>query len=109
MQGRSLRPLVDGKQPADWRTEWFYEHHTQPKNLPPSEGVRTETWKYLRWVGATPAVEELYDLKADPQEEHNLIENAAHKATLEQLRRRWEQLRKELESRLDGGLFTRTD
>jgi prepilin-type N-terminal cleavage/methylation domain-containing protein len=99
MQGRSLRPLVDrdGQAWADWREDWFYEHHTLPEIIPPSEGVRTGRWKYIRWVGATPAVEELYDLRADPQEEHNLAGDPAHRDTLDRLRRRWAELRKELQ------------
>ena len=48
MQGRSLTPLLrEAKAPADWRTEFFYEHHTNPKIIPPSEGVRTERWAGL--------------------------------------------------------------
>ena len=96
VQGRSLRPLVRGERPADWRTDWFYEHHTLPKIIPPSEGVRTERWKYLRWVSAEPVIEELYDLRADPQEERNLAADPAHRDTLDRLRRRWAELRKEL-------------
>jgi arylsulfatase A-like enzyme len=96
MQGRSLRPLVPGES-VPWREEWFYEHHTLPKIIPPSEGVRTDRWKYLRWVGVTPAVEELYDLKSDPQERSNLVTSANHRDTLDCLRRRWSQLRKDLE------------
>jgi arylsulfatase A-like enzyme len=93
IQGRSLRPLVRGETPA-WRTEWFYEHHTFPKIIPPSEGVRTERWKYLRWVGVDPVVEELYDLDNDPREEHNLAAQPRHARTLEGLRERWDTLRK---------------
>jgi arylsulfatase A-like enzyme len=97
VHGRSLRPLLNGQPPGDWRADFYYEHHTMPAKLPPSEGVRSERWKYLRWVGPEPAVEELYDLQADPQEEHNLVTEAGHAATLERLRRRWENLRKELQ------------
>jgi arylsulfatase A-like enzyme len=96
VQGRSLRPLVRGEKAA-WRDEWFYEHHTVTDIIPPSEGVRTQRWKYLRWDGVKPAVEELYDLKTDPQEEHDLAASAEHRATLEDLRGRWARLRKELE------------
>jgi arylsulfatase A-like enzyme len=96
VQGRSLLPLVRGEKPQ-WRTEWFYEHLTLPNRIPPSEGVRTQRWKYLRWVGVEPAVEELYDLQADPLEEHNLAAKPEHQKMLAELRGRWEKLRKELE------------
>jgi arylsulfatase A-like enzyme len=97
MQGRSLVPLLrDGKAPPGWRSEFFYEHLTLPKIIPPTEGVWTERWKYFRWVGASPAVEELYDLQADPLEEHNLAGQKEHQKTLGQLRERWQRLREEL-------------
>ena len=96
MQGRSLVPLLRGEHPANWRTEFFYEHHTLPEKLPASEGVRTERWKYLRWMDARPALEELYDLQADPGEEHDLVREPAHADTLATLRARWQSLREAL-------------
>ena len=95
MQGKSLLPLVRGDKPA-WRTEWFYEHHTLPNIIPPSEGVRTARWKYFRWMGVEPAVEELYDLANDPREERNLVRVPEHADVLAKLRGRWERLRQEL-------------
>jgi arylsulfatase A-like enzyme len=95
VQGRSLRPLVSGDKAA-WRDDWFYEHQTLPKIIPPSEGVRTDRWKYLRWTGREPAVEELYDLKADPQETTNLVADPVRRATLDHLRQRWNRLRVDL-------------
>lgn len=97
MQGRSLRPLIDGK-PSDWRKDWFYEHHyAHGGTIPPCEGVRGERWKYIRYYAATPVFEELYDLANDPLEQHNLAADAAHGKVLEELRRRWQEYRKELE------------
>ncbi len=96
MQGKSLRPLIRGENPA-WRTDWFYEHLTLPKIIPQSEGVRTERWKYLRWVGVEPVVEELYDLETDPFEEHNLARQQEHAKVLETLREKWSRYRKELQ------------
>lgn len=90
MQGRSLRPLLQGPAPKDWRTEFFYEHHSVPDRIPMSEGVRTERWKYLRWIAETPVKEELYDLLADPLEERNLLRDTKHSATLAELRGKWE-------------------
>ena len=89
MQGRSLVPLVCGKQAAGWRTEFFYEHHYLPKRIPPSEGIRTERWKYCRWLEPNPLTEELYDLHNDPLEQRNLIHDTAHVETVSALREKW--------------------
>ena len=49
VQGRSLVPLLRGESP-DWRKDFLCEYFFQtPKiRIPPSEGVRTERWKYIR-------------------------------------------------------------
>ena len=92
MHGRSLGPLLGAAKPA-WRREWFYEHHFQlpPKSLTPrSEGIRTEDWKYIRYIDTRPVREELYDLRRDPLEEHNLAGDPRHRDRLATLRSRWE-------------------
>lgn len=91
MQGRSLLPVLHGETPPDWRSEYFYEHHSVANRIPPSEGVRTERWKLIRWIREEPVIEELYDLKNDPLEERNLAADAAHAGILAQLRRKWKQ------------------
>jgi arylsulfatase A-like enzyme len=96
MQGRSLRPWVEGREVADWREDWFYEHHFGPHIIPRSEGVRTDRWKYIRYIDADPMVEELYDLKSDPMEENNLAGISEHEEKMERMRRRWAELREEL-------------
>src|SRR5262245_49108457 len=98
MQGRSLVPLLrSGKAPPDWRTEFFYEHHTSAKIIPPSEGVRTERWTYIRWINEKPPVQELYDLAADPLQTRNLVAEPAHARTLAEMRAKWDKWRWELE------------
>ena len=93
MQGRSLKPLLEGEVPQDWRTEYFYEHHSVKDRIPPSEAVRTQRWKYIRWMEPNPLVEELYDLESDPLEEHNLIADPQHAAILKELREKWSHYR----------------
>ena len=51
--GRSLRGLLTGRQDG-WRTDFFYEHHFSHPRIPPSEGVRTGRWKYIRYVAQQP-------------------------------------------------------
>ncbi|MDB5336712.1 MAG: Sulfatase, partial [Planctomycetaceae bacterium] len=92
-QGRSLRPVLDGSSPADWRTDFFYEHLFERANIPKSEGVRTQRFAYIRWFEQKPLVEELYDHLADPDEVHNLVDDPRYSATLDQLRKRTTALR----------------
>ena len=91
IQGRSLVPVMKGQTPTDWRSEFFYEHHSVANRIPPSEGVRTERWKLIRWTNEEPVLEELYDLKNDPLEEHNLAADPTHASTLAELRQKWRQ------------------
>ena len=70
-QGQSLRPLLDDA-PTRWRSAFLCEHLFDRHDIPKSEGVRTERWKYIRYFEQRPIYEELYNLAADPTESHNL-------------------------------------
>ena len=96
MQGRSLTPLLAGERPKDWRTEFFYEHHYAPQIIPPSEGVRTERWCYIRWLAPNPEGEELYDVLADPTEAKNLAADPQFAPVLADLHRRWQRYLEDL-------------
>ncbi|HSM47924.1 MAG TPA: sulfatase/phosphatase domain-containing protein, partial [Draconibacterium sp.] len=61
------------------------------ENIPPSEGVRTAEWKYLRYVN-DKSWEALYNLKTDPKETNNLANNPDYKTVLENLRNKTNQL-----------------
>ncbi len=91
MQGKSLQPLVWGKSPA-WRDEFFYEHCFQFSAIPKSEGVVTKRYKYLRYIDSEPMFEELYDLKTDPHEEHNLAQDPNYQNLLEDMRKKCDAL-----------------
>ena len=92
-QGRSLRPLLNGSSPQDWRTDFFYEHLFERANIPKSEGVRNQQFAYIRWFEQKPLVEELYDHQADPDEVRNLVDDPKYSETLDQLRKRTTELR----------------
>jgi arylsulfatase A-like enzyme len=93
VQGRSLVPLLKGDPPADWRTDFFYEHLFDRKNIPKSEGVRTERFAYVRWFEQSPVVEELYDHVADFDEVRNLAADPKFADVLAKLRARTTELR----------------
>lgn len=96
MQGSSLVPLVEGEE-VQWREDWLYEHLFKHARIPKSEGVRTDRWKYVRYVDFEPVYEELYDLKADPLERKNLARLPEFKQKLTQLRDRCDDLIREAE------------
>lgn len=90
MQGRDLAPLIRGEKPR-WRSEWFYEHLFQHNWIPRTEGLRTETRKYFRYLDAQPPAEEMYDLSADPLEERNLAREDGHRARCDEMAARCDQ------------------
>ncbi|MEX2369332.1 MAG: sulfatase [Candidatus Paceibacterota bacterium] len=96
VQGYSFASIVQGQIPEDWRSEFFYEHHSFPDRIPRSEGIRTERYKYLRYLDSDPLYEELYDLVADPQEEVNLVDNPDYDELLKEMRVKWEQWRQKV-------------
>jgi arylsulfatase A-like enzyme len=99
MQGRDLMPLLRD-QPVSWREDWYYEHvyNTRPPRRPIAkcEGVRTNRWKYVRYLETEPPYEQLFDLEGDPREEHNLASDPAHAPTLNRLRGRCDEYRQSL-------------
>jgi arylsulfatase A-like enzyme len=94
MQGRDLSPLLKGEQ-VPWRTEFFYEHHYKHRRIPPTEAVRTNHWKYIRYLETQPLYEELYDLRKDPSETNNLSTLSEYQPQLLEMRTKWTQLREQ--------------
>ena len=89
VQGRSLRPLVQSDA-ENWRTDFVCEHLYELPYIPKSEGIRTEDWKYFRYVDQ-PEVEELYHLAKDPLELVNLIDDPAQQQRVATYRQQLEQ------------------
>jgi N-acetylglucosamine-6-sulfatase len=77
VQGASMAPLLRG-QDIPSRQAMLYEYFWEEAfpQTPTVFGVRTERHKYMRYHGIFD-VNELYDLKEDPAEMHNLIDDAA--------------------------------
>lgn len=93
MQGVSFAPIVRGEKPDDWRTEFFYDHYYRPDIIPASEAVRTERWKYIRYVDREPLYEELYDLRDDPLEANNLAAYPEYAHELSVMQTKWAEWR----------------
>ncbi len=72
------------------RKEFLTEHLWQTPIIPPSEAIRTERWKYFRYIN-DPTHQELYDLSVDPLEKNNLAGDPSHQAVLKGLRQQMEE------------------
>jgi N-acetylglucosamine-6-sulfatase len=87
--GRSLAPLLQGKTARDWRNSFLIEYDTDtvfPRVLNMGyKALRTDRYKYIRYLDLE-GMDELYDLRNDPYEMQNLIDDSKHRAELERLR-----------------------
>ncbi len=111
-QGHSLRPLLAGHRPADWRHSIYYRYYPSEYGLAPHYGVRTEHHKLIHYEGAvrlddgTPAGKpqpsrpvdewELFDLQTDPAEMTNLYGRPGTAAITAGLRDELDRLRREV-------------
>jgi alpha-L-rhamnosidase len=82
--GVSLMPLVNNSSGIE-RDTVLIEHLWEFEHIPPSEGVRTNEWKYFRYVN-DHSLEELYYLPDDPLEIHNLAANPDSQDVLRTMR-----------------------
>jgi alpha-L-rhamnosidase len=89
--GRSLMPLVTGKDRSIHRDTVLIEHLWEFDPIPPSEGVRTRDWKYFRYINDKTS-EELYHLTTDPGETLNLADDPEYQEVLRELRNRNDEL-----------------
>jgi len=91
MQGRSFRPNLAGKTPADWRTSFYYRYwmHLADHGVPAHYGIRTPKYKLIFYYGLplgmagavnrpTEPEWELFDLEKDPHEMKNVYADPAY-------------------------------
>ena len=97
-QGQSFMPLVYGKTPEEWRTDFFCEHLMDRDGLPKWEGVRTERFVYARYFGQSPVYEFLHDLQVDPDQLENFADDPSYQDTLIRLRQRTEAFKTQYEA-----------
>ena len=93
MQGQSLRPLLQGKTPPDWRRAIYYHYWEYPAwhMVKKHYGIRTGRYKLIHFYDDIDAWE-LYDLQRDPQELRNRIDDPDYAAIVRDLRNQLDHL-----------------
>ncbi|HKJ32024.1 MAG TPA: sulfatase [Balneolales bacterium] len=83
MQGRSLKPILRGETPSDWRTSMYYHYYEFVSNhfVLPNYGVRTDRYKLINYYSENQW--ELFDLGKDPDEMDSLFEWGGYKVNPE--------------------------
>ena len=102
--GKSLMPIVAEKTDNMDRDTVLLEHLWEFDRIPPSEGVRTKNWKYLRYVN-DKSVEELYNLEADPIETQNLAKDLKYATKLNAFRKKTDRRAHELSDQFSVGPY----
>jgi arylsulfatase A-like enzyme len=94
MQGRSLRPLLQGRTPSDWRTSMYYHYYEYPAvhSVKRHYGVRTERYKLIHFYNDIDEWE-LYDLQTDPDERQNVYNDPKYAEIVTELKAELKRLR----------------
>ena len=73
IQGQSFLPLLEGKKPANWRQSLYYHYYEYPAehSVCRHYGIRTKRYSLMHFYNDINAWE-LYDLKKDPDQMHNI-------------------------------------
>lgn len=89
-EGRSILPLATRAMDADaWNEDVIYEYYWEWNfpQTPSTFAIRTKDFKYVQYQGVWD-IEELYDVRNDPREMHNLIDDDRYLDVRVDLRRR---------------------
>lgn len=88
LDGQSFLPVLQGKQ-VPWRDTLLYEYYWERNypQTPTMHALRGDRFKYIRYHGIWD-INELYDLKEDPLETRNLINDPKHLAVVKEMNAR---------------------
>jgi len=94
MQGVSLKPLMKGQTPKNWRQSVYYHYYAFPDwhSVRRHEGVATKRYKLIHFYDLDEW--EFYDLEVDPHEMQNMYDNLKYASTVNDLKKELLRLRK---------------
>jgi arylsulfatase A-like enzyme len=95
MQGVSLKPLLLGEKDLPGRDALYYHYYEFPNEhmVKKHYGIRGDRYKLIHFYDDIDDWE-FYDLKEDPQEMHNLMDEPAYSLVVDSLKMELEKLKK---------------
>jgi arylsulfatase A-like enzyme len=96
IQGRSIRPILEGNTPKDWRMSVYYHYYEYPSvhMVKRHYGVRTKRYKLMHFYHDIDAWE-LYDMKKDPDELNNVYSDPAYAKVVIEMKTELKRLRRQ--------------
>ncbi|MDA9622599.1 sulfatase [Flavobacteriaceae bacterium] len=110
MQGESMLKLISGKKDKSWRKSMLFEYYVDdawPYAGPNQVAVRTNEYKLIDNF-LEDDIDELYDLKNDPGEMKNLINDSSYDLVEKELREESIKLQKQYNYNPDRDWWLRT-
>ena len=95
LRGRSIVPVIQGNAPANWNNDFFGQYSTKHQSKTDMRCYRTPQWKLIRDF-KNPERDELYDLKNDPAEATNRINDPKLAGTIATLDKKLRAAMKEI-------------
>ena len=95
MQGASMRDILNGQEPEEWRQEMYYHYYEYPRSdhhVKRHYGIRTHRYKLIHYYYDIDEWE-LFDLKEDPHELMNLYHQAEYADIVSGLKLKLKELR----------------
>lgn len=88
MQGHSFKPILFDKVSKDWKSSVYYHYYEFPywHHVQPHYGIRTENYTLAHFYYNID-VWELYDLKNDPKQINNVINNPEYTKVVIELKK----------------------
>jgi len=107
MQGQSLKPLLEGRQPEAWREAIYYHYHEFPSvhMVARHYGIRTDRYKLIRFYQFDQW--EFYDLAEDPDELTNRYRDPEYADVIARLKPELERLRKHYRDDTDVSVMSK--
>ena len=93
LQGKSFKPVLEGKTPKDWRQAAYYHYYEFPywHHIQPHYGIRTQKYTLAHFYYNIDKWE-FYDLEKDPKQMNNAINDPKYAGIIADLKKQLKQL-----------------